>query len=87
MNYDEATQRVDAMINRWEETLEWHDPEFLEGEIHITTGDLLALKVVIDHIAKEVSAVRVAQDSYAEGMKGIDKQIRELREIIPITRK
>lgn len=46
MEIEEARDRVNDMINRWDSTPEWHDPEFTDGLIKIDTGDLLAIKIV-----------------------------------------
>jgi hypothetical protein len=50
MKIEEAQRRVYSLVHRWNSTPEWHSPEFLEGQIHITTGDLLALKIVLEHV-------------------------------------
>jgi hypothetical protein len=34
---------LNALAERWDETPEWHNPPFHDGEIHITTGDLHAI--------------------------------------------
>ena len=63
MNLKDATNRVKDLIGRWDGTPEWHEseggnPEFLEGRINISSGDLLAIKVVMDSLRNERSCRR-----------------------------
>lgn len=43
----DAAARLEALAARWEETPEWHEPPFLDGRIHITTGDLRAISIIV----------------------------------------
>ena len=53
MTRKEATQRVKSMVERWDNTPCWHNPEFTNGRIHIDTGDLLAIKLVFSSLSDE----------------------------------
>lgn len=45
-----AVGRLDGLAERWEETTVWHEPPFLDGEIHITTGDLKDIATLVRHV-------------------------------------
>lgn len=42
-----AVERLRGLAERWEETPEWHDPPFLEGQIQITTGELRDIAILL----------------------------------------
>ena len=51
----DAINKLEHLAERWETTPEWHKghkgrkKDFTVGEIHITTGDLKQLAVLINH--------------------------------------
>jgi len=50
MKLDVAKIRVEDLVDRWDKTEVWHEPEFLNGTIKITTADLLAIKLVMEDL-------------------------------------
>lgn len=46
----DAVARLQDLAARWNETPEWHNPPFLDGRIHITTGDLRDIATVCREI-------------------------------------
>jgi hypothetical protein len=50
---DHAINRLKPLAERWERTSEWHHPPFLDGEIHITTGDLRDIATLIHGIDEQ----------------------------------
>jgi hypothetical protein len=46
----DAVARLQGLADRWNETPEWHNPPFLDGRIHITTGDLRDIATVCHQI-------------------------------------
>jgi hypothetical protein len=45
-----AAARLQSLADRWNETKVWHTPPFLDGRIHITTGDLRDIALVLQEI-------------------------------------
>jgi hypothetical protein len=50
LNLINAVDQLQPLADRWNETVVWHDPPFLIGSIHITTGDLLNIAIVCKKI-------------------------------------
>lgn len=50
MNAWDAAKRLDALAQRWERTTVWHEPPFLDGTIHITTGDLRDIATLVPFV-------------------------------------
>jgi hypothetical protein len=49
-NLFDAVARLQGLADRWNETQEWHNPPFLDGRIHISTGDLRDIATVCREI-------------------------------------
>lgn len=56
----DAITRLQGLADRWNDTPEWHNPPFLDGRIHITTGGLR-------DIATACREVRLAYLAYPSG--------------------
>ena len=46
----DAVEDLKLLAERWDTTKVWHKSLFLEGEIHITTGDLRSIGIVLKHL-------------------------------------
>ncbi len=40
-------KNLEALAERWEQTPVWHDPPFLDGEVHIRTGHLRDIAALV----------------------------------------
>lgn len=45
----QACDDLADLASRWTGTPEWHNPDFLDGEIHIRTKHLRAIAVLVQH--------------------------------------
>ena len=60
----DAVARLQGLADRWNETPEWHIPPFLDGRIHITTGNLRDIATVCREIrASNVELTRGADQT------------------------
>lgn len=49
----QAANRLEHLAERWERTEVWHEPPFLDGRIHITTGDLKDIATLVRSIKEK----------------------------------
>jgi len=49
----EAIKGIEHLAERWEETVEWHEPPFLHGRVEVTTGDLRCIATLVRHMQAE----------------------------------
>ena len=67
MELKTAYDRLKALSEMWEETEVWHNPPFMDGEIQITTGDLLAIHTILRELdTKEGIKIRLWEISENE---------------------
>lgn len=50
MSWDEAIAILQAMADRWNQTVEWHNPPFHDGTIKVTTRELHAAAVLLERL-------------------------------------
>lgn len=60
MKLKTAICRLKGLSERWEETDIWHEPPFMDGEIHITTGDLLAIHTLMHELDTDETGLKYA---------------------------
>ena len=66
----DAVEDLKLLAERWDTTKVWHKSLFLEGEIHITTGDLRSIGIVLKHLESLEGKLNLRKISQKERDKG-----------------